>query len=85
MGQLSDGGYSGTEPGSAMPAARMREIVTGPMVKGEMSTRLTAVLDEPYLRDCVPCGATHVHEQSFRLAALRAGLEPEPGSSPRPS
>src|SRR3954463_15783119 len=31
-------------------AARMREIVTSPMVKGEMSSRLTAVLDEPYLR-----------------------------------
>jgi len=63
-------------------AARMREIVTRPTVKGEMSTRLTAVLDEPYLRDCVPCGAVHAYEQPFRLAALRAGLELEPGTSP---
>jgi hypothetical protein len=63
-------------------AARMREIVTAPMVKGEMSARLTAVLDEPYLRCCVPCDAIHAYEQPFRLAALRAGLELEPGTSP---
>ncbi|CAA9247131.1 MAG: FIG00816115: hypothetical protein [uncultured Blastococcus sp.] len=63
-------------------ADAMRSIVTGPMVKGEMSGRLTAVLDEPYLRFCVPCGATHPYEQPFRLSALRAGLELEPGTSP---
>jgi hypothetical protein len=63
-------------------ADRMREIVTAPMVKGEMSTRLTAVLDEPYLRSCVPCNAIHSYEQPFRLAALRAGLELQPGTSP---
>ncbi|MGY1803091.1 winged helix DNA-binding domain-containing protein [Blastococcus sp. SYSU D00922] len=63
-------------------AGAMRSIVTAPMVKGEMSTRLTAVLDEPYLRFCVPCDATHTYEQPFRLSALRAGLELEPGTSP---
>jgi hypothetical protein len=63
-------------------ADAMRSIVTTPMVKGEMSTRLTAVLDAPYLRNCVPCGAVHSHEQTFRLAALRAGLELQPGTSP---
>ena len=63
-------------------AAVMRSVVTAPMVKGEMSGRLTALLPEPYLRDCRPCGATHVYEMPFRLAALRAGLELEPGTSP---
>jgi hypothetical protein len=63
-------------------AAAMRSIVTGPMVKGEMSGRLASVLDEPYLRYCRPCGATHSHEQTFRLSALRAGLELQPGTSP---
>ena len=63
-------------------AAVMRSVVTAPTVKGEMSGRLTALLPEPYLRDCRPCGATHVHEMPFRLAALRAGLELEPGTSP---
>lgn len=63
-------------------ASRMREIVTAPTVKGEVSARLTAVLDEPYVRECVPCAAVHPWEQPFRLAALRAGLELQPGTSP---
>jgi hypothetical protein len=63
-------------------AEAMRSIVREPMVKGAMSTRLTAVMTEPYVRYCVPCQATHVYEQPFRLAALRAGLELEPGTSP---
>src|SRR4051794_34553838 len=63
-------------------ADAMRSIVTAPMVKGEMSTRLTAVLDPPHLRICRPCNATHVYEQPFRLSALRAGLELEAGTSP---
>ncbi len=63
-------------------AAAMRSIVAEAMVKGEMSGRLSTVLDEPYLRHCRPCDAIHPHEQTFRLAALRAGLELEPGTSP---
>jgi hypothetical protein len=63
-------------------AGAMRSIVTAPMVKGEMSGRLTALLDEPYLRFCRPCEAVHVYEMPFRLAALRAGLELDDGTSP---
>jgi hypothetical protein len=62
--------------------AQMRAIASRPVSKGEMSTELTRRLDPPYLRDCVPCGAVHAYEQPFRLAALRAGLELEPGTSP---
>lgn len=63
-------------------AATMRDIVTTPTPKGEMSAELTRRLDPPYLRRCVPCDATHTYEQPFRLAALQAGLELEPGTSP---
>ena len=63
-------------------AATMREVVGTGTVKGEMSRQLTERLDRPYLRDCRPCDATHVHEQPFRLAALRAGLELQPDTSP---
>ncbi|WP_369137136.1 DNA glycosylase AlkZ-like family protein [Modestobacter versicolor] len=63
-------------------AARMREIVTVPTVKGEMSRQLTALVEEPYLRYCRPCDAVHLYEQPFRLAALRAGLELQPDTSP---
>jgi hypothetical protein len=63
-------------------AEAMRAIVRAPMVKGEMSGRLTRQLDDVYLRHCVPCDAVHVYEMPFRLAALRAGLELRPGTSP---
>src|SRR3954454_4500415 len=63
-------------------ADAMRSIVTEPMVKGEMSTRLSAVMDEPYRRFCRPCNAVHLYEMPFRLAALRAGLELRAGTSP---
>jgi hypothetical protein len=63
-------------------AAALRAVVQRPMVKGDVSGALNARLPEPYLRFCRPCDAVHVFEQPFRLAALRAGLELEPGTSP---
>lgn len=60
----------------------MREVAAEPVVKGEMSRALTERLDEPYLRWCNPCAVTHTYEQPFRLSALQAGLELEPGTSP---
>lgn len=63
-------------------AARMRAVVTTPTVKGDVSSRLAEVLPEPYLRFCRACDATHLYEMPFRLAAVRAGLELRPGTSP---
>jgi hypothetical protein len=63
-------------------ASAMESVVTEPMAKGEVSTRLTALMDPPYLRFCRPCNTTHLYEMPFRLAALRAGLELEEGTSP---
>jgi hypothetical protein len=63
-------------------AAQLRSVVTAPTVKGEMSRHLTDRLDAPYLRYCRPCDAVHPFEQPFRLAALRAGLELQPDTSP---
>ena len=63
-------------------AVQMRDVVRRPTVKGELSSALTQRLDEPFLRWCDPCGATHTYEQPFRIACLHAGLELEPGTSP---
>lgn len=68
--------------GLAEMAAAMRAVVTAPMVKGEVSAALRERLPERHLRDCVPCGAIHPWEVPFRLGALYAGLELEPGTSP---
>ena len=63
-------------------AGHLRDIVVEPTVKGEMSAALRERVDAPYLRHCRPCNAIHSHEQTFRLAALRGGLELTPGTSP---
>jgi hypothetical protein len=63
-------------------ATQMRQVVARPMVKGEVSTQLTKLLDPPYLRYCGACKATHSWEVPFRVGALYAGLELEPGTSP---
>ena len=63
-------------------AAQLRKVVRRPTVKGDVSGRLTALMPEPYLRWCNPCQATHLYEMPFRLAAVRAGLELQPGTSP---
>jgi hypothetical protein len=71
-----------TLAGLAQVATQMRGVVTHPMVKGEVSTQLTGLLDPPYLRYCGACEATHSWEVPFRIGALYAGLELEPGTSP---
>ena len=63
-------------------ATQLRHVVKRPLVKGEVSTQLTARLDPPYLRYCGACKATHSWEVPFRIGALYAGLELEPGTSP---
>jgi hypothetical protein len=66
----------------ATVAGHLRDVVVDPTVKGEASTAVTARLPDPYLRWCRPCQATHTYEQTFRLAALGAGLELVPDTSP---
>lgn len=63
-------------------AATMRAVVDQPRVKGVVSSRVAALVDEPYLRFCRPCDSIHLYEMPFRLAALRGGLELQIGTSP---
>lgn len=72
----------GARAGLAEVAGQLRRIVDRPRGKGDVSTRLTAQLSEPYLRECRPCGAVHAWEVPFRLGALYGGLELAPGTSP---
>ncbi|WP_136520382.1 DNA glycosylase AlkZ-like family protein [Cellulomonas telluris] len=75
---------AGIDPRDALATAArtMHAVVRVPTVKGDVSTAMTARLPEPYLRWCRPCATTHMYEQTFRLAALHAGLELTPGTSP---
>ncbi len=63
-------------------AEQMRDVVREPTVKGAMSGALAERMGDPYLRWCRPCGVIHLYEMPFRIAALRAGLELRPGTSP---
>jgi hypothetical protein len=72
----------GVSEAIAVVAKAQRTLVTTSMVKGELSTRLTAELPAAYSAWCRPCQAHHVPESLFRLAALFGGLELEPGTSP---
>jgi hypothetical protein len=78
---LKEAGIS-TLAGLAEVATQMHQVVTRPLVKGDVSTELTAHLDPPYLRYCGACRTTHSWEVPFRIGALYAGLELEPGTSP---
>ena len=78
---LKQAGISNLEALDAVAAA-MRSVVTRPTVKGDVSGRVTELMDPPYLRFCRPCDATHLYEMPFRLAAVRAGLELEADTSP---
>ena len=78
---LKDAGIS-TPTGPTEVATQLHDVVTGSLAKGEVSTQLTARLDPPYLRYCRGCKTTHSWEVPFRIGALYAGLELEPGTSP---
>ena len=71
-----------TVAGLSEVAKQLRQVVTDPMLKGDVSTQLTGRLDPPYVRYCRACQATHSWEVPFRVGALYAGLELEPGTSP---
>lgn len=59
-------------------ASALREVVTGPMTKGEASSRLTAKVRPDVTAWCRGCDATHVLDPIFRLAVLPAGLRFDP-------
>ncbi|MCD2194056.1 winged helix DNA-binding domain-containing protein [Actinomycetospora endophytica] len=67
---------TGTTPLAAIDtvAGALADVVRDPMTKGEVSGAVSAVLPRALQYDCVPCGATHVHDQLLRLGAGPAGI-----------
>lgn len=92
---LKAAGIGGLQAFTAVAKA-LREVVTGPMAKGEVSSATTARLPAAYAYACNRCAATHVYGGLFQQAGLFAGvrlladhspatLAPLEGRSPIPS
>ncbi|GAB2456444.1 winged helix DNA-binding domain-containing protein [Jatrophihabitans fulvus] len=66
----------------ATATKELRAVVRTPTPKGEASTAVTKRLPEAMQRECRPCKAVHISDSAMRVAALLAGLELDPGTSP---
>ncbi|MEO6885277.1 MAG: crosslink repair DNA glycosylase YcaQ family protein [Jatrophihabitantaceae bacterium] len=66
----------------AIAVRAMKAVVRAPMGKGAASAAVTQRIPEVMWRDCRPCQARHISDSAMRPAALAAGLEFEPGTSP---
>ncbi len=65
-----------------LAVAAMRDVVTSPMAKGAVSTQVSKQIPKAMLRECRACATSHISDSAMRPAALAAGLEIEPGTSP---
>lgn len=55
-------------------AGAFRAVVGAPMLKGEVSTAVSARIDPKLTLDCRPCGARHISGQLFQLVGLAGGV-----------
>lgn len=63
-------------------AGQVRDLLTEPHTKGEVSAATRETLPKELLVECRPCQATHVQEQLLRLATIHGGIELTPGTNP---
>lgn len=59
-------------------ATAMREVVTEPMPKGEVSGAVSARIPASLTFDCVPCAARHISGALFQQVGAAAGVEVRP-------
>ncbi len=65
-----------------LAATALREVVRRPTAKGDASAAVTRALPPEHSYACRACQATHIHDHLMRMAALPAGLQLTPGTSP---
>jgi hypothetical protein len=66
----------------AIAVREMRAVVRSPTDKGAASTQVTKRIPAAMRRECRACKTSHISDSAMRVAALPAGLEIEPGTSP---
>lgn len=62
-----------------LAARAMRETVTGPMTKGEVSRAVSDALPPEFSHHCASCAAVHVSGQLFQQVGIFAGVRLLPG------
>lgn len=72
IGALGLAAFTGT-------ARAFREVVTGPMTKGEVSTGVSARVPAAATYDCRSCAARHISTSLFQQAGLAGGVRVEGG------
>jgi hypothetical protein len=60
----------------------MRDVVRSATEKGAASTEVTKRIPKAMRHECRACKTSHISDSAMRTAALLAGLEIEPGTSP---
>lgn len=63
-------------------ARELKAVVRGPTDKGAASAAVTQRIPPAMQRNCRACKAMHISDSAMRTAALIAGLELQPGTSP---
>ncbi|MBA9004751.1 DNA glycosylase AlkZ-like family protein [Thermomonospora cellulosilytica] len=63
----------------AMAAQAMRDVVTGPMTKGQISRAVSDALPPEFSYYCPTCAAEHVSGQLFQQVGIFAGVRLLPG------
>jgi len=77
MGVLGRDGAAAFRPHAAAVAGAaqaMRDVVTGPMPKGEVSTAVSARVPESLTYPCRACAARHISGTLFQLVGVLAGV-----------
>lgn len=87
-GRLNETGRSVARAGIAaleqyaIAVGEMHTVVRAPTGKGAASSAVTKRIPPVMWRDCRVCKANHISDSAMRPAALTAGLELQPGTSP---
>lgn len=75
--RIADGARLGIAAFTAAAEA-LREVVTEPMPKGDVSREVSARVPETLTFDCAPCKARHISGALFQLVGAAAGVEVTP-------
>ncbi|GAA0461371.1 hypothetical protein Aca07nite_73770 [Actinoplanes capillaceus] len=73
-GQVPEASHLGVRA-FTVTAEAFREVLTGPLPRGEVSTEVSRRVPAELTYDCKPCGARHIASNVWQHAGLAGGVE----------